>query len=89
MTDAGAVHTWLEQELRRAAEDLTAGRDVSPARQYRLEGAIECWLRQHQLGDAELRGWLANCGVNAEVEQGSVRLRLAMRRAPVRPTTSD
>lgn len=83
------VRNWLEQGLRRIAEDLAAGLDISPARRFRWEGAIECWARQQAMDAGQLRDWLLNSGLQAQVEGHEVCLCLPMRRAPVRPTTSD
>ena len=83
------IRSWLEQRLQQITDDLAAGRDVSPARRFRLEGAIECWARQQEMDTHQLRDWLMNSGVSAQVEGHEVFLCLPMRRAPVRPTTSD
>lgn len=83
------MQQWLTEQLLAVRDDLETGQDVSPARRYRLEGAIECWLRHADLDAAAVMGWLDDCGITADVEVPVVRLQLDMRRAPVRPTAAD
>lgn len=89
------VRVWLENGVQRLQDDLANGADVPPARRYRLEGAIECWARQRGMNTEELEQWLTQARLAGDVEaeagsaQWRVRLQLPMRRAPVKPTTSD
>jgi|GEM_PF-6100635 len=89
MTDASeTIERWLQRQLQAMAEDLEEGLDVSPARRGRLEGALECWLRQG--GEVErLRQWLDQAAMEAELEAPEVRLQPVMRRAPVWPGTGS
>lgn len=89
MSEADPIRDWLRERLAALLADLEAGRDVSPARRLRLEGALECWARQRGLDDTGLMDWLRECGVAVDVDNGVPRLELTMERAPVYPSTQD